>query len=85
MKMYPCVAVHCWKALSSGIVCCPLKIIFIKGPVFKLHIKFTAFNTHLPLKVLDFFKVLLSACSVLLKYCIFQVTSANGRKYMQKC
>ena len=68
MKSNPNVAVpvHCWKALSLRIVRCPLKIIFInKGPVYKSYIKFSAFTAHLPMKVLDFFKVLSSACSVL--------------------
>ena len=49
----------------------PLKIIFIKGPVYKLHINSSTFTAHLPLKVLDFFKGLSSACSVLWKYFIF--------------
>ena len=65
MKTKPFVAVHCQKALSLRIVCCSLKIIFVKGPVYKLYIKFKAFTAHLPLKVLDFFKVLSSTCSVL--------------------
>ena len=71
MKTNPYVAVHCWKALSLRIVRCPLKIIFIKGPVYKSYIKFSVFTAHLPLQVLDFFKVLSVACSVLRKYCIF--------------
>ena len=66
MKTNPYVAVHCWKALSLRIVCCPSKTIFIKGPVYKSHIKFSAFTAHLPLKVLDFFKVL-NFCKLLLQ------------------
>ena len=34
----PHVAVHCWKGFSLRIVRCPLKIIFMKGPVYKLHV-----------------------------------------------
>ena len=64
MKTNPYVAVRCWKALSLRIVRCPLKIIFIKGPVYKSHIKFSGYTAHLPLKVLDFFKVLSSVYSV---------------------
>ena len=37
----------------------------------KLHIKISALTAHFPLKVQDSFKVLSSASSVLLKYCIF--------------
>ena len=65
MKTNPYVAIHCWKALSLRIVLRPLKIIFIKGPVRKLHIKISAFTAHFPLKVQDSFKVLSLACSVL--------------------
>ena len=43
----------------------PLKIIFIKGPVRKLHMKISVFTAHLPLKVQGSFKVLSSACSAL--------------------
>ena len=72
MKTNPYGAVHGWKALSLRIVHWPIKIIFIKGPVYKSYIKFSVFTQHLPLKVLDFFKVLSSsACSILWKYCIF--------------
>ena len=46
-------------------------VIFIKGPVYKLHIKFSAFTAHLPLKVQDFSKVLSLACSGLGNNCIF--------------
>ena len=42
--------------------------------------KFSAFTAHLPLKVLEFFKVLNLACSVLWKYCIFE---NNFCKYRQ--
>jgi len=56
MKTIPYVAVRCWKALFLRIVCCPLKIIFFKEPVYKLHIKFSAFTAHLPLKVLSLSK-----------------------------
>ena len=72
------VAIHCSKALSLRIVCQPLKIIFIKGPVFELHIKFTAFTTHLPLKVQDSFKVLSLACNVLWK---LQVLIKTWRRF----
>ena len=65
MKANPYVAVHCWKALSLRIVRCPLKMIIIKAPVYKSHMKFSVFSAHLPLKLLDFFKVLSLACSVL--------------------
>jgi len=65
MKINPYAAVHCWKALSLRIVRFPLKIIFIKGPVYKLQIMFSAFTAHLPLKVLDSFKVLNLACNIL--------------------
>ena len=50
---------------SLSIGTCPLKIIFIKGPVSKLHIKISALTTHLSLKVQDFSKVQGLACSVL--------------------
>jgi len=36
-KLSPFVAIHCWKALDFSIVRRPSKIIFIKGPVSKLH------------------------------------------------
>ena len=49
----------------------PSKMIFIQGPVSKLHIKFTAFYEHLSLKVQDFSKVLSLACSRLGNNCIF--------------
>jgi len=62
---------HCWKALSLRIVRRPSKIVFIKGPLRKLHIKISAFTAHFPLKVQGSFKVLSSACSILWKYCIF--------------
>ena len=71
MKTKPYVARHCWKALSLRIVLRPLKIIFIKGPVRKLHLQISAFNTHFPLKVPGSFKVLSLACNILWKYCIF--------------
>ena len=54
--------IHCWKALSLGIVQRPLKIWFIKEPVRKLHIKLLAFTAHFPLKEQGSFKVLSSAC-----------------------
>jgi len=57
MKTNPYVAVHCCKALSLRIVCCPLKIIFIKGPVSKLHLNFTSLTALLSLKVLNFSQV----------------------------
>ena len=57
MKTKPYVAIHCLKALSLRIVRQPSKMIFIKVPVSKLHINFTAFYEHLSLKVQDFSKV----------------------------
>jgi len=57
MKTNPYVAIHCWKALSLSIVRCPLKTIFIKGPVSKLYIKISAITAHLSSKVQDFSKV----------------------------
>ena len=71
MKTNPYVAVHCWKALSLRIVRCALTIIFIKGPIYKLHIKFSVFTSHLHLKVLSFSQVKSSACIILWKNCIF--------------
>ena len=65
---------------SLRIVRWPEKIIFIKGPVYILYINLSAFTAHLPLKVLDFFKVLSLACSVLWNYCIF---ANNFWKYRQ--
>ena len=65
MKTNPYVAVHCLKDLSLRIIRRPLKIIFIKGPVSKLHFKISAFTEHLPLKVLDFSKEMSLLCSVL--------------------
>ena len=65
MKTKPYVAIHCSKALSVRIVRRPSKNIFIKGPVSKFHMNFTAFYKHLSLKVQDFFKVLSLPCSVL--------------------
>ena len=62
MKTNPYVVVHCLKALTLSIVRQPFKFIFIKGPVSKLHIKFTAFYKHLSLKVPDFSKVLSLPC-----------------------
>jgi len=62
MKTIPYVAIHCWKALALSIVHWPSKIIFIKGPVIKLHIKLTSFTAHFPLKVLDFSQVLIEFC-----------------------
>ncbi len=47
----PYVAVHCWKAISLRIVRCPSKTIFIKGPVYKLHIKYSAFTTQIIINV----------------------------------
>ena len=70
MKTNPYAAVHCSKALTLSIVRRSLKIIFIKGPGSKLHLKFTAFTAHYPLKVLDFSQVLSFACSVLGNYCV---------------
>ena len=51
------LAIHHSIGLSLRIVCPPFKIKFSKGPVYKLHMKFTAFTEHLPLKVLDFSQV----------------------------
>ena len=60
------VAVH-QLLYSSLFKDCPLtfKKHFIKGPVCKLCIKFSALYEHLPFKVQGSFKVLSSACSVL--------------------
>ena len=57
MKTNPYVARHCWKALSLRIVLRALKIIFIKVPLRKLHIKISALTGHFPSKVQDSFKV----------------------------
>jgi len=65
MKTNPYVVVHCLKALTLSIVRQPFKFIFIKGPVSKLHKNIATFTEHLPLKVLDFSKVLSLACSIL--------------------
>ena len=51
MKTNPYVALHSWKALSLSIVHPPFQIIFLKGLVYKLHIKFTALTAHLSLEV----------------------------------
>ena len=80
MKTNPYVAVHCWKALSLSSVHSPLKIILVKGPVRKLHLKFSAFTAHLHLKVLSFSRVKSSACSILWKNCIFANTFCIWRQ-----
>ena len=65
MKTKPYVAKHFLKALSLRNLWQPSKIVFIKGPVSKLHIKISALTAHLSLKVQVSFKVLGLACSVL--------------------
>jgi len=65
MKTKAYTAIHHSIGLALSIVRQPSKIIFIKGPVSKLHIKFSAFTAHLPLKVQGSFKELSSACRVL--------------------
>jgi len=57
--------------ISLRIVRCSSIINFIKGPVYKLFIKFLAFTAHLHLKVQDFSKVLSLACSGHGNNCIF--------------
>ena len=58
MKVNPYVAIHFLKSVSLRIFCRLSKIVLIKGPVSKLHIKISAFTTQLSLmKVQDFFKV----------------------------
>ena len=51
--------------LSVSIVRRPLKIICIKGPIYKLHLKFTALSANLPWKVHDFPQVSSLGCSLL--------------------
>ena len=65
MKTKAYVAIHHSKALSLSIVCRPSKNIHIKGPVYKLHMEFSALHEHLPWKVWGLFKELSLACSVL--------------------
>ena len=45
------VAKHHLKALSLSIVRQPSKNMFIKGPVYELHMKFSALYENLPWKV----------------------------------
>ena len=54
---------YCLKTVSWRIVRGPLKIIFVKGPVCKLHLNFSAFYKHLPLKMLNLSQVLSLAFS----------------------
>ena len=84
MKTNPYVAIHCWKALSLRIVRRPEKIICIKGPVFKSYIKFSAFTAHLPLKVLDFFKVLSRHAAYFESIAVLQIIYANKGNQMRK-
>ena len=58
------VAIHHSKALSLSIVRPPSKNIFIKGPVYKLLMKFSALYENLPWKVWGLSKELTSACSL---------------------
>ena len=68
MKTKAYVAIHHLIGLALSIVRQPSKIIFIKEPVSKLHIKFSSFTAHLPLKVQGSFKELSLVCRVLGKF-----------------